>query len=307
MLCDELLPCLSAYTALPTSDHRNLGHEELNQTCLARPNSGIRKCSPSTKTSGKTHVVLHVVGDAPPPAEVGAVRFVAISDTHSQHTQLQLLPDGDVLIHCGDFSNTGTLDECNDFCDFMRDLPFKHKLLVPGNHDLTCDEEWYRNNWQQWHDTFQPPEEAMNMLDAAGVFVLNGESRNVCGISVFGSAAQPRLPKGRPQMAFGRSRGMELKKEWAKIPTEGLDLLLTHSPPDGIMDMSGYGDKSIGCEELKKAVSKAKPAVHVFGHVHGGYGTNLTKHTLFVNAASARQRRGEGAAMNPPIVFDLLK
>ena len=36
----------------------------------------------------------------------GAVRVVVISDTHTSHRQL-VLPDGDILIHCGDFTFYG--------------------------------------------------------------------------------------------------------------------------------------------------------------------------------------------------------
>jgi len=35
-------------------------------------------------------------------------RIVAISDTHNQHDEIEL-PEGDILVHCGDFTNTGRL------------------------------------------------------------------------------------------------------------------------------------------------------------------------------------------------------
>ena len=49
-----------------------------------------------------------------------AVRFVCISDTHNQAARLlPTIPDGDVLIHGGDFTNVGSLKEIKQFNDFM--------------------------------------------------------------------------------------------------------------------------------------------------------------------------------------------
>ena len=39
--------------------------------------------------------------------EDGVVRIVLISDTHNKHKMLEL-PEGDILIHAGDFTNDGT-------------------------------------------------------------------------------------------------------------------------------------------------------------------------------------------------------
>lgn len=250
--------------------------------------------------------VVYCENQALPPSKQGAVRFVAISDTHTQHGVLDL-PKGDVLVHCGDFSNIGSLEECTDFCDFMAVQPFERKLLVPGNHDLTCDAEWYSRSWEEWHTAFQSPEDVSRMLQNAGVEVLNSCMVSVRGISVFGSPMQPRQPQSRTQMAFGRTRGAQLKSEWQKLPSEGLDVLLTHTPPAGILDGPDTSGKPVGCEELKKAVLKVKPIVHVFGHIHRGYGIQSTRHTHFINASSAVERRGEGGQLNPPVVFDVCR
>eukprot|EP00927_Polykrikos_kofoidii_P060455 TRINITY_DN55436_c0_g1_i1.p1 TRINITY_DN55436_c0_g1~~TRINITY_DN55436_c0_g1_i1.p1 ORF type:complete len:318 (+),score=43.05 TRINITY_DN55436_c0_g1_i1:66-1019(+) len=247
--------------------------------------------------------VMVYSSEAPLPERLpGTVRCVAISDTHTCHTSLHL-PQGDILLHCGDFSNLGTVAECESFCDWMTPLPFQHKLLVCGNHDLACDREWYMSNWQTWHDTFQSPELVATKMQDAGLTILEDREVKVCGIRIYGNPAQPRQPKSRPQMAFGRRRGTELKEEWAKLPGS-IDVLMTHAPPAGILDADPSG-KQLGCEELAKAVGRLKPAIHVFGHVHNGYGTHTSKHTHFINAASARQRRGEGSQLNPPIVFDV--
>ena len=268
-----------------------------------------RRVSSTVYDLGGHRVTLYGGGESEPslPAPpAGAVRFVAISDTHTQHRQLPRVPDGDVLLHTGDFTNTGTLEEVQDFATWLATMPHAHKLLVPGNHDLSCDAEWYMSHWHDWHDECQSPAEAARLLSDAGVQILNGTSVTIGGVLVYGSPVQPRMPKQRTQMAFGRARGKELKAEWERLP-RGLGVLLTHTPPFGVLDEER--GKQLGCEELLRAAKAVKPAVHCFGHIHAGYGTQSSRSTLFVNASSARERRAEGAAagalLNPPVVFDV--
>ena len=141
-------------------------------------------------------------------------------------------------------------------------------------------------------------------LVTAGSIVLPG------GWLLHGSSAQPRQPKSRPKMAFGRTRGLALKGEWRRVPSM-VDILVTHTPPAGMLDGSdataqlpaaGHGHQ--GCEELTKRVAQLCPTVHIFGHVHRGYGTKLTKKTCFVNASSSNESRGAGG-LNQPLVVDV--
>lgn len=53
-----------------------------------------------------------------------------ISDTHSLHTRLPDIDAGDVLIHCGDFTGRGTLDDTLNFAEFMAAQPFTHKMVI---------------------------------------------------------------------------------------------------------------------------------------------------------------------------------
>ena len=62
------------------------------------------------------------------------MKIVHISDTHGNHKQLTL-PDGDVLIHSGDFSQYGINLETQAFLDWFASQPHRHKILIGGNHD----------------------------------------------------------------------------------------------------------------------------------------------------------------------------
>ena len=92
----------------------------------------------------------------------------------------------------------------------------------------------------------------------------------------------------RPSM---KKRGPEIKTMWDLIP-DSTDILVTHGPPHGILDSVVHGATvtHVGCEELTLAVQRIKPKVHVFGHVHEGYGMQEINGTIFVNASHVDER-----------------
>ena len=61
------------------------------------------------------------------------MRIVHISDTHNRHRQLTKLPEGDVIVHSGDFTMAGTEAEALDFMEWFCDLPYRHKVFIAGN------------------------------------------------------------------------------------------------------------------------------------------------------------------------------
>ena len=68
------------------------------------------------------------------------MKLVIISDTHGLHHDLDL-PDGDILIHAGDFCHMGGIDYVYDFLGWYGELDFEHKILIAGNHDFFADEQ----------------------------------------------------------------------------------------------------------------------------------------------------------------------
>ena len=58
-----------------------------------------------------------------------------------------------------------------------------------------------------------------------------------------------------------------------------------HGAPFGVLDQAPESDVHEGCPELREAVIRIKPRLHVFGHTHGAHGTFRTEHTTFVDAA----------------------
>lgn len=241
-------------------------------------------------------VIPKMYSDAKAP---GAVRFVAISDTHNRHDQLSV-PAGDVLLCAGDFTYKGTVKEITRFNSWLGTLPHKHKIVIAGNHDLLLDHKAYNRLWEKWVKTKEhaAPEVAKQLLTNATY--LEHEEVVINGVRVFGSPYQPAIP--RRTMAFNLSRGAESAAVWETVPA-GIDVLCTHGPPYGRRDRIFLGGKRVGCRALAAAVQRTQPQYHVFGHIHESYGVEEGNGTTFINAACVNLRYKPQAQR--PIVFDV--
>ena len=186
--------------------------------------------------------------------------IVCISDTHGRHREVTL-PDGDLLIHAGDISN-GQQRQVTDFLDWFTAHPHRHKIFIGGNMDYPLEKK---------------PQHYRNLLPE-NVYYLENEGVEIEDIKIWGSPAIPQFVG-----AFNYRRGPELRHFWQQIP-EDIDLLITHTPPRGILDRTSQG-KSVGCKELLLRVQAIRPKVHLFGHVHESYGKKTSEHTLFLNAS----------------------
>lgn len=212
-------------------------------------------------------------------------KIVFLSDTHNRHEKIRV-PDGDILIHSGDATNLGTIAEIEDFNAWFAALPHRHKIFVAGNHDWLFETE---------------PLSARRLLDASIIY-LQDSAVEIEGLKIYGSPWQPRFFN----WAFNLMRGAEMAEKWALIPPD-IDILITHGPPFGILDEvpRPYWTENTGCEELRKKVEKiaafGRLKIHVFGHIHCGYGTSENFGVKFINAANCDE------AYNPtqePIIFD---
>ena len=117
------------------------------------------------------------------------------------------------------------------------------------------------------------------------------------GIKVWGSPWQPEFCN----WAFNLPRGYALARVWNQIPDD-VQILITHTPPQGILD-SQNEEGLTGCADLTARVEQlSNLKLHVFGHIHEGYGMRQLGHTLFVNACACDHQY---RPVNPPIVVDL--
>lgn len=61
-------------------------------------------------------------------------------------------------------------------------------------------------------------------------------------------------------------------------------MLITHTPPAGVLDRTS-GGRHCGCPDLLARVEQVGPSIHCFGHVHASAGRLVRGPTKFVNAA----------------------
>lgn len=195
-----------------------------------------------------------------------------ISDTHSRHTDITKdLPGGDLLLHSGDFMNSGVKqNEMFSFCDWFNKLDeYDSKIFIAGNHDILFE---------------QSPTFVKGALSGyKWIDYLQDEEIIVNGVKIYGSPWQPEFYN----WAFNLPRrGPGLSTRWENIPND-TDILITHGPPQGILDISGppYSQGDLGCELLRVRVDELKPKIHVFGHIHGSYGYKFINGTHFINAS----------------------
>lgn len=206
-----------------------------------------------------------------------------MSDTHGMHSRLAV-PDGDVLIHCGDFSGMGTERDLIALNQWLGTLPHKTKLVSPGNHDIVCEDN---------------PSYSELLLSNATLCI--DRSVEIQGIKFFLSPWTPEF--GR--WSFMLPRGEGLRSVWSFIPDD-TDVLITHGPPYGILDLApglnGQPALNAGCRDLLARVLEVRPRLHVFGHIHEGSGVALMGDTTFINAAICDESY---SPTNPVRIYDL--
>ena len=177
------------------------------------------------------------------------------------HQQVEI-PDADLLIFAGDMSVCRTVQDVAGFNDFLKTLPHHHKIVIGGNHD---------------HLLASSPELGRKLLQDA--IYLQDEAVIIEGIKIYGSPWQPIFNTNACD-AFALSRGRIMREKWARIP-EDTDILITHTPPCGIMDEDG--GVSHGCSDLLEVVQRIVPRFHIFGHIHNHNGMQTIGRTTFIN------------------------
>jgi Icc-related predicted phosphoesterase len=134
-------------------------------------------------------------------------------------------------------------------------------LAVPGNHDWIS----YQSEDMESFDVQQPRSFVLPKL----------------GVKVTGFRGVPW---------FTGLWSTELSPWHYPYILEGLDpeadLLITHTPPLGILDRVWRGE-DVGMPGLMEWVLKSKVRAHMFGHIHEARGTVMYEGRLFSNAATS--------------------
>ena len=204
------------------------------------------------------------------------MKITLISDTHTKHRYCEAdLPGGDLLIHAGDFMNSGYhKDDVIEFLEWFSSIKgYDKKIFIAGNHDRIIEND--------------PTWSLLTIADYSNIIYLQDEDFALydmdedSSIRIYGSPWQPEFC----DWAFNLPRnGEEMKGRWDSIP-EDTDILITHGPPFGYLDIPGGQSIRVGCEMLRYRVDEIKPKIHVFGHIHGSSGYYFNGQTHFINAS----------------------
>lgn len=218
------------------------------------------------------------------------MRIVAFSDTHNQHKNITL-PEGDILIFAGDCAVDGTIKEIDDFAKWVSIQPHKFKCVIGGNHDEALQDN-------------------PDIIRKYGIEYLCDNEININGLRIYGSPWRV-VPRERISGPKIRWSAFMIAEPWdehifKEIPS-GLDILITHMPPQDIMDVGNHwkrvekledgvisrngklwkfiGQTSWGNKALLDNIKRAKPKYSIFGHIHDCAGEVITDDTTFFNVS----------------------
>lgn len=196
--------------------------------------------------------------------------ITCISDTHGSHWDIDMESlHGDIIIHAGDWSNMGRVQELTDFNQWLGNVssamytPRENIICIAGNHDK--------------YPSVAGRDVTSKMFSNA--VYLDNDLYEVEGFKIYGT------PWSR---TYGRWSFMkeenELDHEWNKIP-EGIDILIVHTPPYGLLDVVPRAGH-VGSTTLADHIfNRIKPKLVVCGHIHEGYGQVEKDGIKFVNAS----------------------
>lgn len=205
------------------------------------------------------------------------MKIVFLSDLHKMKPDHKV-PNGDVLVFCGDICGPDRLESFVWLNDFMKEQPHKHKIAIPGNHDFLAqsDLSLVRSVMPDLH------------------FLLD-EELIIDGVKFYGT---PWVSCWN--WAFSLTEWYELNAKYDLIPDD-TDILITHGPPHMILDQVMRGSKHVGSQGLYDKVMQVKPKVHAFGHIHEDYGIKDYNDVMFINASTCDFHY---KPVNPPVVVE---
>lgn len=204
-------------------------------------------------------------------------RLVIISDTHEKHREIKI-PDGDILIHCGDFTNRGSDNAIRNFLNWFSEQPHTNKIFICGNHELGTDREPTRTQKLEIIKSFTDKDKNLHYLENSTI--------TIDGFEIYGSPHTPLFHF----WAWNVNRGADIAKCWKKIP-DTTQILIQHGQPYGIFDLidDEFDDARShqGCKDLMDRIDNLPNLKLVAGghlHLQGGNKTILNN-KIFVNAA----------------------
>ncbi len=195
-----------------------------------------------------------------------------ISDTHTRHQEISL-KGGDILVHCGDFMTSGDdIYELISFLDWFEKQEYKHKIFIAGNHEKI------------FHSS--PEIIKLVLTEYPDIVYLEDSSIRLDNINFYGTPWTPKFGS----WAFMLDDNLHGEEIFSRIPKK-TDVLISHGPAFGSLDIAKGEVKHLGSEALAARVKKVKPKIHACGHIHSGAGIieDYSNGNLKINASNLNE------------------
>jgi Icc-related predicted phosphoesterase len=200
------------------------------------------------------------------------MKVVIISDTHDK--LLKTLPEADVLIHCGDYSIFGEYEETKKFFDWFDSQPAKHKIAIPGNHEVGICPFKSRDTRGKIMELIKSYDNITFLIDDHVV---------IDGVKFYGTPWCGGEHFIMYRWGFYLEGYEQRAQIFNNIPDD-TDVLISHSPPFDILDKCD--GRTLGCLALLEKIEQVKPLVSCFGHIHSSNGYKERGGTHFFNCSN---------------------
>ncbi|RYC96862.1 hypothetical protein BFJ63_vAg29 [Fusarium oxysporum f. sp. narcissi] len=215
-------------------------------------------------------------------------RVLILSDTHGLRFEEDKKPLApvDLVIHCGDLTKDSKLEGFRETIQLLKEVDAPIKIVIAGNHDFSLDDGVFKNKIAEASRVAQEDLE-QSIKDEYGYY---GEAKRLLiegdhGIMFHNEGTHEiRLQNGAlikvytspytPATASSTDWGFQYNGAHEFAIPKGIDMVVTHGPPHGIMDMAPQRQR-IGCPQLFSAIAKSQPRIHCFGHVHNSWGAKI--------------------------------
>ncbi len=193
------------------------------------------------------------------------MRILVISDIHSSVRSVKQIIEEtkEVNVNLTLISGDITHFSRADALKILSAIPGK-KAAVPGN----CDAP-----------------DITEVFEETGTIDLHGKRAEIEGLVFAGLGASNPLPFST-LFTYSEERIFTILDSICN----GADVLVTHTPPYGILDRTAFGHRG-GSEAIRKVVEKYRPRLSIFGHIHESPGIEEKDGTVFVNPGPAKDGR----------------
>lgn len=237
------------------------------------------------------------------------MKIIHISDTHGFHESIDYFLEKmieehqpDVLVHSGDFMRYSKKhQDLEDILQWMQGMDVPHKILVPGNHDVWCEQLEHDNELRQ-------------STIPSDIHLLINEELVIDGVKFWGSPYTPEF------MSWGfQLNEREAEELWSTIPDD-TNILITHGPAQHVLDDKHaenlWGvtvcednrkiiekEFALGCKYLTQRIQGLKQLKgHLFGHIHESYGRNESHGYIALNSSILN---GDYEVKNRPQIIEV--